>query len=210
MDATSHTTLSCVPIRNEGHMRVDPAAGGASDSGAGVAHSAQLEPFRHEQEKDGDVMTAVPSHVRTSDRDVAYGNADTYDDPQVEREREHTTETRRSFATTEFWTMLVAAAAIMFSASPQDGVGIDHGWTLVAAVVVGSVLVVAPMRRDHRGCCHVGERDVRRFHLGPLCLPGAGRPLTLLECRRLLLPPLEPRDAAKSRNFDACGLKLSI
>ncbi len=140
MDATSHTTLSCVPIRNEGHMRVDPAAGGASDSGAGVAHSAQLEPFRHEQEKDGDVMTAVPSHVRTSDRDVAYGNSDTYDDPQIEREREHTTETRRSFATTEFWTMLVAAAAIMFSAYTQDGFGIDHGWTLVAAVVVGYML----------------------------------------------------------------------
>lgn len=85
-------------------------------------------------------MTTVPSHVRTSEGSVSYGNAATYDDPQIERERTHTTETRRSFATSEFWVMLVAAAAIMISAYTEDAFAIDHGWTLVAAIVVGYTL----------------------------------------------------------------------
>lgn len=86
-------------------------------------------------------MTVSPGQVRPSNGGVAYGNADDYDDPQIEQTRtHHTTETRRSFVTTELWVTLVAAAAIMISAYTDEAFDISQGWTLVAAIVIGYVL----------------------------------------------------------------------
>lgn len=83
-------------------------------------------------------MTVVPGQVRSSNGGVGYANANDDDDPQIEQTRSHyTTETRRSLVTTEFWVMLVAAAAIMVSAYTDKAFDISQGWTLVAAIVIG-------------------------------------------------------------------------
>lgn len=95
-------------------------------------------------------MTAVPSQVRTSSGAV-YTDGDGYDDPQIEQTVHHTTETRRSFVTTEFWVMLAAAVAIMVSAYNDAAFDIDQGWTLVTAIVVGYLL--------SRGFAKAGSRE---------------------------------------------------
>ncbi|HET9769642.1 MAG TPA: hypothetical protein VFS16_02045 [Acidimicrobiia bacterium] len=96
-------------------------------------------------------MTTVPGQVRSSSAGL-YADGDGYDDPQIERTRvHHTTETRRSFVTTEFWVMLVAAAAIMISAYTDNAFDIDQGWTLVTAIVVGYMV--------SRGFAKAGSRE---------------------------------------------------
>ena len=52
----------------------------------------------------------------------------------------HSTETRRSFVTTEFWAMLAAVAAIIIAGYTDEAFNVDHAWTLVAAVVTGYLL----------------------------------------------------------------------
>ena len=95
-------------------------------------------------------MTAVPSQVRPSSEGL-YTEANSYDDPQIEQPVYHTTETRRSFVTTEFWVMLAAAVAIMVSAYNDAAFDIDQGWTLVTAIVVGYLL--------SRGFAKAGSRE---------------------------------------------------
>ena len=97
-------------------------------------------------------MNRARSYVRPSNEDVAYGDVDRYDDPQIERTRVHRTkETRRSFATTEFWVMLAAVGAILATAYTDNAFDIDQGWTLVTAIVIGYIV--------SRGIAKAGSHD---------------------------------------------------
>jgi hypothetical protein len=63
----------------------------------------------------------------------------------------HTTETRRSIATSEFWAFLVACAAILVAAYTDEAFDVDHAWTLVAGVT-GAYLL-------SRGIAKAGSRE---------------------------------------------------
>ena len=54
-------------------------------------------------------------------------------------EDEHTTETRRSFATSEFWILLVAAVALLFFAydTGSDSFSRDDGWRYATWLTLG-------------------------------------------------------------------------
>jgi hypothetical protein len=85
--------------------------------------------------------------TRTGTAEVRGGTARYADDRLVS---DHT-ETRRSFATTEFWLTLIASAVIMISAYADEQFNIEHGWTLVAVIVVGYLL--------SRGLAKAGSRE---------------------------------------------------
>jgi hypothetical protein len=75
-----------------------------------------------------------------------------YDDVRgPARVESHTTETRRSIATSEFWAFLVACAAILAAAYTDEAFDVDHAWTLVAGVT-GAYLL-------SRGIAKAGSRE---------------------------------------------------
>ena len=86
-----------------------------------------------------------------------------YDDVRgagTTRVETHTTETRRSIATSEFWAFLVACAAILVAAYTDEAFDVDHAWTLVAGVTAAYLLA--------RGIAKAGsheryERDRDRY-----------------------------------------------
>lgn len=67
------------------------------------------------------------------------------------RVESHTTETRRSIATSEFWAFLVACAAILVAAYTDEAFDVDHAWTLVAGIT-GAYLL-------SRGIAKAGSRE---------------------------------------------------
>ena len=64
-----------------------------------------------------------------------------YDDVRgPARVESHTTETRRSLVTSEFWAFLVACAAILVAAYTDEAFDVDQAWTLVAGVTAAYLL----------------------------------------------------------------------
>lgn len=66
-----------------------------------------------------------------------------YDDVRgvgTTRVESHSTETRRSLVTSEFWAFLVACAAILVAAYTDEAFDVDHAWTLVAGVTAAYLL----------------------------------------------------------------------
>ena len=100
-------------------------------------------------------MNTARSQVRSPNNGVGYEDVESYDEPRVERTPvEHTTETRRSFATTEFWLTLASVAAILAAAYTDNAFDIDHGWTLATAIVIGYLV--------SRGIAKAGSRESYR------------------------------------------------
>ena len=75
-----------------------------------------------------------------------------YDDVRgPARVESHSTETRRSVVTSEFWAFLVACAAILVAAYTDEAFDVDHAWTLVAGVTAAYLL--------SRGIAKAGSRE---------------------------------------------------
>ncbi|HYH49438.1 MAG TPA: hypothetical protein VEG38_07805 [Acidimicrobiia bacterium] len=100
-------------------------------------------------------MPTVRNQVRSPNQGASYGDVDTYDEPRIERTPvQHSTETRRSFATTEFWLTLASVAGILAAAYNDNAFDIDHGWTLATAIVIGYMV--------SRGIAKAGSRESYR------------------------------------------------
>ena len=52
-------------------------------------------------------------------------------------------ETKASFLTTEFWAMIGVIAAILVAGAQADNFDAPRAWTLVAAVAIGSTVLLA-------------------------------------------------------------------
>ena len=76
-----------------------------------------------------------------------------YDTPRTHLPRVRSTETRKSFRTTEFIAFVVVAALTLLSAYTQDGFDIDQAWTLVAVITSFYML--------SRGIAKAGSREPR-------------------------------------------------
>jgi hypothetical protein len=76
-----------------------------------------------------------------------------YETPRPHLPRVRSTETRKSFRTTEFIAFVVVSALIMLSAYTQEAFDIDHAWTLVAVVTSFYML--------SRGIAKAGSREPR-------------------------------------------------
>jgi hypothetical protein len=75
-----------------------------------------------------------------------------HDTPRV-TPRIRSTETRKSFRTTEFFAFVVFSALALLAAYTQDGFDIDQAWTLVAVVTSFYML--------SRGIAKAGSREPR-------------------------------------------------
>lgn len=92
------------------------------------------------------------SHATTTDTtrtDTVRGG---YDTP-VRRPQVRSTETRKSFRTTEFLAFVVVTVATLIAAYSQDGFDIDQAWTLVAIITSFYML--------SRGIAKAGSREPR-------------------------------------------------
>lgn len=76
-----------------------------------------------------------------------------YDTPRTNLPRVRSTETRKSFRTTEFMAFVVISALIMLSAFTQEAFDVDHAWTLVAIITSFYML--------SRGIAKAGSREPR-------------------------------------------------
>ena len=76
-----------------------------------------------------------------------------YDTPRTHLPQVRSTETRKSFRTTEFFAFVIVSALIMLSAYTQEAFDIDQGWTLVAVVTSFYML--------SRGIAKAGSREPR-------------------------------------------------
>jgi hypothetical protein len=75
-----------------------------------------------------------------------------YDDVRgPARVESHTTETRRSIATSEFWAFLVVCAGILVAAYTDEAFDVDHAWSLVAGIPAAYLLA--------RGIAKAGSRE---------------------------------------------------
>ncbi|MEY2476710.1 MAG: hypothetical protein QOG87_2025 [Actinomycetota bacterium] len=76
-----------------------------------------------------------------------------YETPRPATPRLRSTETRKSFRTTEFIAFVVITALTLLSAYTQDGFDIDQAWTLVAVITSFYML--------SRGIAKAGSREPR-------------------------------------------------
>jgi hypothetical protein len=76
-----------------------------------------------------------------------------YETPRTNLPRVRSTETRKSFRTTEFFAFVVVSALIMLSAYTQEAFDIDQAWTLVAVITSFYML--------SRGIAKAGSREPR-------------------------------------------------
>ena len=97
-------------------------------------------------------MQAGGSHATTTTtpNDTVRGG---YDTPRVYRNQVRSTETRKSFRTTEFMAFIVVSVATLIAAYADSEFDIAHAWTLVAIVTFGYLL--------SRGIAKAGSREPR-------------------------------------------------
>jgi hypothetical protein len=76
-----------------------------------------------------------------------------YDTPRTHLPRVRSTETRKSFRTTEFVAFVVVSALTLLSAYTQEAFDIDQAWTLVAVITSFYML--------SRGIAKAGSREPR-------------------------------------------------
>ena len=76
-----------------------------------------------------------------------------YETPRTQGPRVRSTETRKSFRTTEFFAFVVVSALIMLSAYTQEAFDVDQAWTLVAIITSFYML--------SRGIAKAGSREPR-------------------------------------------------
>lgn len=86
----------------------------------------------------------------TTTQDTVRGG---YDTPRVYRSQVRSTETRKSFRTTEFLAFIVVSVATLIAAYADSEFDIDHAWTLVAIITFGYLL--------SRGIAKAGSREPR-------------------------------------------------
>jgi hypothetical protein len=72
--------------------------------------------------------------------------------PREEWGRPHTTETRRSFMTSEMWVMVVAVAGVLIAGYITDAeLAAERAWTLATVIVTGYIV--------SRGFAKSGSRE---------------------------------------------------
>lgn len=76
-----------------------------------------------------------------------------YDTPRTNYPRVRSTETRKSFRTTEFIAFVVVTSLMMLSAYTQEAFDIDQAWTLAAIITSFYML--------SRGIAKAGSREPR-------------------------------------------------
>lgn len=95
-------------------------------------------------------MQTGGSHATHTTTDTVRGG---YETPRTHLPRVRSTETRKSFRTTEFIAFVVVSALTLLAAYTQDGFDIDQAWTLVAVVTSFYML--------SRGIAKAGSREPR-------------------------------------------------
>lgn len=88
-----------------------------------------------------------PTSTVSPSRDTVRGGYETHT-PRV-----RSTETRKSFRTTEFFAFVAISALTLLAAYTQDGFDIDQAWTLVAVITSAYML--------SRGIAKAGSREPR-------------------------------------------------
>ena len=80
------------------------------------------------------------SFTETTTPGVSAATNTRYDEVRGPVRETHSTETRRSLVTTEFWAFLVACAGILVAAYTDEAFDVDHAWTLVAGITAAYLL----------------------------------------------------------------------
>ena len=96
------------------------------------------------------IQTGDARATNTTTSDTVRGGHET---PRTSVPRVRSTETRKSFRTTEFFAFVVVSALTLLAAYTQDGFDIDQAWTLVAVVTSFYML--------SRGIAKAGSREPR-------------------------------------------------